>query len=136
MSITPFRGSDGLVLLYKLTNANMQSTSDQIFTKMAAFNAALPTQYLAFAKAGAAATACTGGIYPQPNKTGTPDIAAGASWLNLDSTSNPQKFVSIMAHTGTATAKTVVSGNLYLSLTTGSSSACTADIYVYGYIVS
>lgn len=138
MSITPFKQSGELVLLYKLTNANMQSTSDQVFTKMAAFNEALPMNYIAIPKNGGATVACTGGIYFQPSKAGTPDVAATATWINLDSTTNPKKCVSIMANmnSGVGTAKLIATGNIYLSLTTGSTGACTADILVYGYIVS
>lgn len=138
MSIVPFKQSGDLVLLYKLTGANMQSTSDQVFTKMAAFNEALPINYLAIPKTGGVTVACTGGVYYQASKTGTPDVSASLSWLNLDSTTTPKKFVSVMANSnnGTATNKLIATGNIYLSLTTGSTAACTADILVYGYIVS
>lgn len=137
MSITPFKSTCDLVLLYKLAGADMQSTSDQAFTKMLAFNEAIPVSITAMPKTGAASGTCAGGVYSGTAKGGTAFVPSGASWVTLTSSATPKVFHSfVTTGSGTVMSKSVMTTAPYLSLTTGSTAACTADLYIYGFVVS
>jgi len=131
-------GSSGaLVLLYKITNADMQSTADQAFTKVATFNEAVVLNCIAMPKTGAASVACAGGIYDATAKGGNVFLQSSASWVTLSATASPKVYVEFASFGGgVAFAKSVNTGNLWLSLTAGSTAACTADIMIYGFIMS
>lgn len=132
-----FAGSGPLVLLYKLTAADMQSTSDQAFTKIGSWNEAIVLNCIAMPKTGAASVACAGGIYDAISKGGNAFLAAAANWVTLSATSSPKVYMEFASFGGgTGFIKSVNTGNLWLSLTTGSTAACTADIMIYGYIMS
>jgi hypothetical protein len=129
--------SGALVLLYKLTGADMQSTADQAFTKVAAFNEAVVLNCIAMPKTGAASVACAGGIYDATAKGGNAFLGAGASWVTLSATASPKVYMEFASFGGgTQFIKSVNTGNIWLSLTTGSTAACTADIMIYGFIMS
>jgi hypothetical protein len=127
-----------LVLLYTLTNADMQSTADQAFVKNGTWSEALPTYVKAYPKTGGTSVTCSGGIYNQASKAGTADLPATASWLLLDSGTTPKKYLTFTSNVqaGNRLQNLVTTGTWFLSLTTGSTAACTADIYVYGEIIS
>ena len=136
MSITPFKSSCDIVPLFKVTDADMQSTSDQVFTKLVSFNEAVPVLMTAVPKTGVASGTCNGGVYSAAAKGGSVLLPSTASWIGISAVSSPKAFQTFGAFTGgTNMVKSVMTTAPYLSLTTGSSTACTADVYIYGFIV-
>jgi hypothetical protein len=116
-------------LLFVLRGANMQSVTDQAFTKVFAGTKYKVQEAFAVCKSGGATVACAGGIYDAASKGGNALVASSQSWLALAST-----IPVAPALTGVSTAK-ILSPALFLSLTTGSTAAVTADVFVFGYIV-
>ena len=143
MSISPFKSVDtnAQVLLYKITNADMQSTSDQLMTKTAAFTECMPFHVVAAPKTGKVTIACQGGIYDTAGKTGTAIVTSSTTWF-VDSTTTPKIGIKLSGAGGGVGGQVNTSNSIittstaYFSITAGSTGACTADIYVYGYIVS
>lgn len=121
---------DGQRLLYVIRGANMQSTADQSFTQVGNFTNFMPTFVVANQVSGGATVTCAGGIYSAASKGGNAWVAATQSWINL---STSGKIVSA----GLAAIATTALGNTtpILSLTTGSTAAVTADIFIYGVIL-
>jgi hypothetical protein len=116
-------------MLFVLRNANMQSTADQQFTKV--FNG---TNYrivdiIAVRKTGAASGTCAGGIYSAASKGGNALVASGQSWVTLAASVNVVPSLAAVAATALCTTTP------YLSLTTGSTGACTADLFIFGYVI-
>ena len=117
-------------LLFKLSAANFQLTTDQTFTKLYAGSAYQITGIVARQRTGAASIACAGGIYDAAAKGGNAIIAAAQSWVTLAS------GVIVSGTLAALTQTTLLTNTPILSLTTGSTAACTADIYVYGVDLS
>lgn len=116
--------------LFRLTGANMQLTTDQQFTKQGAFTLYMPTFIVAIRRTGGTSVTCAGGIYPSASKAGTAIVAASQSWVTLTTTN---KIVSAtLAAVATTDAQ---SATPYFALTTGSTAAATADIYIFGTIL-
>lgn len=115
-------------LLFVLRNGNFQSTADQAFEKNGNFTAWFPTHIIARQKTGGASVACAGGVYDAAAKGGNAVVAAVQSWVTLAAT---VPIVATLAAVATGTVMT--STSLYLSLTTGSTAACTGDVFVFGY---
>ena len=107
-------------LLFKLSSANLQSTSDQVFSPMLYSGSAyVVTTIVARQRSGGASVTCAGGIYDAAAKGGNAIVAAAQSWVTL------------------ASGVIVLLVNVpILSLTTGSTAACTADFYIYGLDIS
>lgn len=74
--------------------------------------------------------ACAGGIYDTAAKGGNAIVAAAQSWVTLAS------GVIVTGTLAALTQTTLLSNTPILSLTTGSTAACTADIYIYGVDLS
>lgn len=129
---------DMLTLLYKLTAADMTLTTDQAFVKIATFNEAILFFTIGMPKTGKASVACSGGFYDTAAKGGNAYLAAGSSWLTLDATISPKVSIVYGSYNagGAQLSKLVSTGAMFLSLTAGSTAACTADIYIYGKIMS
>lgn len=118
-------------LLFVLRNANMQSTADQLLTKLSVFDNWKATSIVAVRKTGAFSGACAGGVYTAAGKAGSPLVAAGQSYANL---TGAGKIVDATLEAVNSTdAQT--SPTVYLSLTTGNGAVLTADIYVYGVVL-
>lgn len=115
--------------LFVLRSANMQSTADQAFTRLFSGTNYRITDIHAVRKTGAASVACAGGIYDAASKGGNALVAAAQSWVTL--AANVNVPAALAAVVGTA----LTSATPNLSLTTGSSAACTADIFIFGYVV-
>jgi hypothetical protein len=118
----------------KLTNANMQLTTDQAFTWLIPN---VPSQYVlrrvvAVLRSGAFSVACAGGIYTATAKGGNALVAAAQSWANL---TGANKIVDATMAAVNGTDATVAS-TLYLSLTTGNSAALVADLYGFIDVLS
>lgn len=117
--------------LFVKSAANMQSTADQSFTKAFSGNTYMITHVVARVKTGGVTVACAGGIYTGAAKTGNALVAAAQSWTNLTAAG---KIVSATVAAINTTDEQ--SATPILSLTTGSTGACTADVTIYGVILS
>jgi hypothetical protein len=116
-------------LLFKLSGANLQLTTDQAFTKIYGGTNYAINQIIARQRTGGASIACAGGIYDAATKGGNALVAAAQVWVTLAS--------GVIVNAALGAALTVVgSATPILSLTTGSTAACTADFYIYGVDIS
>lgn len=117
-------------LLYKLTAANLQLTTDQAFTKIFSGTSYAVTNIYARQRSGGASVICAGGIYDTAAKGGNAIIAAAQSWVTLAS------GIIVSGTLAALTGTTLLSNTPILSLTTGSTAACTADFYILGVDLS
>lgn len=118
-------------LLFKLTAANMQLTTDQAFTKLFTGTNYVITHVFANTASGGTSVACAGGIYTAAAKAGSALIAAVQSWVTLTAAG---KIVN--AALAAVVGTDLQSATPILSLTTGSTAAATADIYIFGAVIS
>ncbi len=117
-------------MLFRLSSANMQLTTDQAFTKLYAGTSYYVTTIVARQRTGGATVACAGGIYTAAGKTGNQLVAVGQSWVTLAA------GVIVTPTLGATIATALQSATPILSLTTGSTAACTADIFIFGFDVT
>ena len=124
----------GGILLGSLIAANFNSTTDQIIT---IFDN--PAKYIVrriiVTNASTSLTTAAGGVYTAASKGGTAIVAAAQAYTSLTAST---LFLDLtLSATGNAST-TVKSSipNLYLSLTTAQGAAATADVYVYGDILT
>lgn len=122
--------SDKSKLLFKILAANMQLTTDQALTKMFVGTNYMITDVVGKRVSGGATVACTGGIYTSASKGGSALVAAAQSWLGMSGAGKIQVATPAAVNTTDFQTATPI-----LSLTTGSTAACTADIYVYGLVL-
>ncbi len=115
--------------LFVLRSANMQLTTDQQFTRAFSGTKYRIMDIIAVNKTGGASVVCAGGIYDAASKGGNALVAAAQSWVTLAANVNVPPAIAAIA--GTA----LLTGTPYLSLTTGSTAACTADIFISGYCI-
>lgn len=118
----------GQVLFVK-RGADMQSTADQAFTKQFAGTNYRITDIIAVRKTGGASVACAGGIYDAASKGGNAVVAVAQSWVTLAAN------INVVATLAAVNATALLSTTPFLSLTTGSTAACTADLFIFGYVV-
>lgn len=116
-------------ILFVLRGADFQSTADQQFTKLFAGTNYRITDICAVRKTGGASVLCAGGIYSAAAKAGNALVATAQSWVTL--AANVNVVPTLAAVVGTALCTTTP----YLSLTTGSTAAVTADVFIAGYII-
>lgn len=116
-------------LLFTLRSANMQLTTDQQFTKQFTGTNYAVTNVLAVRKTGAASVACAGGVYTAASKAGDALVGVAQSWVTLAS------GVMVSATLAALVLTTIESATPYLSLTTGSTAACTADVFIFGVCI-
>lgn len=114
-------------MLFSLIGANLQITTDQQFTKIFTGTNYLITNIVAVLETGAVTIACAGGIYPSASKAGTALVAAAQVWTGLTGANAIQ--VPTLASVISTNAQ---SATPYFSLTTGSTGAATANIYIIG----
>lgn len=117
-------------LLFKLSNANMQSTADQKFSRLFDGTTYAVTSIFARQRSGSTSVTCLGGIYDSPSKGGSAIVTSLQTWIPL--ASGLLITVTLAALTGT----NVLTDTPYLSLTTGSLTSCLADIYIFGVDLS
>lgn len=123
----------GQILLGELISANMNSTADQ---QIVIFSA--PAKYIirriVVTNASVSLSTAAGGVYPQVSKGGTAIVAAGQAYSGLNATS---KFIDLTIASGYTSGGSILTAkSIYLSLTTAQGTAATADVYVYGDIVT
>jgi hypothetical protein len=123
-----FAAGNANQLLFKGSALNFQLTTDQPLTKVYGGSAYTVTGIFARQRSGAASVACAGGIYDAASKGGNAWVAVAQSWVSLASGVIVPAVIALTATLGTT--------NLVLSLTTGSTAACTADVYVFGVDMS
>lgn len=117
-------------LLFKLTGANMQLTTDQPFTRLFGGSNYYISLILGRQRTGAASIACLGGVYDGAAKSGNIIIAATQTWLTLAS------GIIVTGALAALTGTTLLANTPILSLTTASTAACTADLYIFGVDLS
>jgi len=124
----------GGILLGSLIAANFNSTADQQIT---IFDN--PSKYIlrriVVANASTSLTTAAGGIYTAASKGGTAVVAASQAYTTLTGST---LFLDLTLNTTSSANITVKSAipNLYFSLTTAQGAAATADIYVFGDILT
>lgn len=116
-------------LLYILRDADLQSTSDQAMLRLGFFTKYMLTHGIAVRKTGAASVACLGGIYDAAAKGGNALVAAAQSWVTLASGVNVPLTFAIAGLT------TQPGRDLFLALSTGSTAACTGDVFLFGNVL-
>ncbi len=117
------------VLLGSLIGADFNSTSDQPISIAS-------TKYIVRRiiglNASTSLTTADGGIYPALSKTGTPLVAASQVYSALTA---PAKYLDLTLESIVGTDSYAL-GTLYLSLTTPQGAPATADVFIFGDIVS
>lgn len=118
-------------LLFEGRGIDFQSVADQGLTKRFSGVAYRITQIVAVRRSGGASVVCAGGIYTAAARSGNALVSAAQSWIGL---SGAGKLVDavLTALTGTDIQ---TANPIYLSLTTGSTAAVTADVFIYGVIL-
>lgn len=116
-------------VLFSLRGANMQSASDQVFTKLFSGTNYMITHIVAVRATGAGSVACAGGIYDAASKGGNAIVGVAQSWVTLAANVSVVPTIAAVVSTALLTATPI------LSLTTGSTAACTATIFIFGYCV-
>jgi hypothetical protein len=115
----------GQVLLFWLPLANFAITTDQQMSRVFSGTTYLPTAIVALRRSGGASVTCAGGIYDAASKGGTAIVAAAQNWVTL--------AAGIVVQATLALPNNVFGNTPFLSLTTGSTAAITADVLIYGY---
>lgn len=125
-----YEDSSRIHRLFVIRDADMQSTSDRIFEKTFRGTNYIITNVLAVRKSGGTSVACAGGIYTASGKGGTALVANTQDWVSLTGAGKAVKAtLASAANTDTQSAVP------YFSLTTGSTAAATADIFIYGFVI-
>lgn len=125
------RRIEGEQIIGKLTGANLNITTDQTIPIMNASKFVITKIIVTNASVDISGGSTAGGVYPTTSKGGTAIVANSQTYTALSAAT---KYVALTLASVTTTDVYTVS-NIYFSLTTGFGSACTADIYVYGYIL-
>lgn len=123
----------GQILLGQLISANMNSTADQQITIFSA-----PAKYIirriVVTNASVSLSTAAGGVFPQASKGGTAIVAAGQVYSGL---SGSAKFIDLtITSSYTSSGDVLTATNIFLSLATAQGTAATADVYVFGDIVT
>ncbi|MES3022744.1 MAG: hypothetical protein V4857_14285 [Pseudomonadota bacterium] len=121
------QGAGGFVKLFELRAANLDITTDQVFTRVGSFTRYRVTQIEAISKSGAA-TLAAGGIYSEAAKGGTAIVAAAQAWSAL-STLDRVLGLTLVA------LPSALQATPFLSLTVAAGVAGTADVLVFGVIL-
>ena len=122
--------ADKTQALFTCRGANLQNTADQTFEKVGGFVNYKITSIEAVGKTGGATVACLGGIYTAAAKTGNILVAATQSWLSLSGVGK----VNVVT-LGAPITTDVQSATPILSLSTGSTAAAIADLFVFGVVL-
>ena len=110
---------------------NLQSTADQVLAKQFSGTLYRITDIFAVGKSGGASVVCAGGIYTDVSKGGSVLVSAAQSWIGVSAAGKlTQATLAALLGTDAQSA-----GTLYFSLTTGSTAAATADVFVYGQVL-
>lgn len=117
-------------LLFRLTGANMNVTTDQAFIPyLWTPGAQFLIERIRVVNASTSLTTAAGGIYTAASKGGNAIVAAAQAYSTLTGSTIGLDLTIAAVGNGLQTATPI------LSLTTGQGAAATADFYVYGSIV-
>lgn len=124
----------GGILLGSLIGADYNSTSDQQIVMYDA-PAKFILRRIVVTNASASLSTAAGGVYTAVSKGGTAVVAAAQVYSTLTTSA---LFLDLTLNTAGSANITVKSSipNLYLSLTTAQGGAATADVYVFGDILT
>lgn len=125
----PQPGNNASQILFVKRLADMTLTTDQIFTKLFSGTNYKITDIIAVRASGAASVACLGGIYDAASKGGNAIVAVGQNWVTLAS------GVTVTPTLASLVSTTLLTTTPILSLSTGSSAACSANIFICGYCI-
>ena len=117
-------------VLFRLVGANMNSTTDQVFTKQGTFSTYMLVPGGRCYNLSASATSAVGGLYTGAGKTGIILVAASQAYTGATTTTTGQ-FLALNNE-----AAPVLSATPILSLSTPHGSAVTADFALYGIPLS
>ena len=124
----------GGILLGSLIAANFNSTADQQITIFSN-----PSKYIirriVVTNASANLTTAAGGIYTAVSKGGTAVVVSSQVYTTLTGSTLFLDLTLSVSGSANITVKSSIP-NLYLSLTTAQGTAATADVYVYGDIIT
>jgi hypothetical protein len=111
----------------------MNSTADQQYTKVGTFNTWITSGGGAYklVNPSASLALAVGGVYTGAGKTG--DILVDSTQVYSTATT---PLTSSQSMTGSSLGNGVRTETPYLSLTTAAGSAATADLYIFGIVLS
>ena len=116
-------------LLFVGRGLDFQSTADQLFSRCFEGMKAMVTDVIAVQVSGAASIACMGGVYSTVGKGGNAVVPSTQSWVTL------ADGVPVYAALAAIALTSFTGDTLYLTLTTGSTGAIIADVFVFGVIL-
>lgn len=118
-------------LLFTLAGVNMAVADvDNTFTKLFGGTTYVITSVIAQRASGGTSVACAGGIYTAAAKGGTPLIATVQSWVALTGAGK-----IVVATNAAVLATDSQTATPILNLTTGSTAAATANLFIYGVVL-
>lgn len=120
-TFAPLLGTE--TILFRIRNANMNITTDQIMTKIGTFTNYIPRYFLAY-NASISLTTAAGGIYTAAAKGGTAMVAAGQVYSGL---TNASQVLQLTLANSDQRAQIPI-----LSLTTAQGAASTMDLILVG----
>lgn len=116
-------------LLFVGRGLNFQLTTDQALTRSFAGTTYTVSSIIARQRTGGASVACVGGLYDAASKGGNILASAATSWVALAT------GVIVTVPLANLLQTALLTNTPFLSLTTGSTAACTGDVFVYGNIL-
>lgn len=115
-------------IIGKIITANLNSTADQPFVMNTGFTTYLIDRIQATNKS-ATPTLAAGGVYTAASKGGSAIVSAGQVYTTLSA-------ANIVTALTLALTTTFTANPLYLALTTANGSACTCDLYIFGWMLN
>lgn len=113
-----------------LYGADMNSTKDQFISICLSANSKYILRRAIVTNASTSLTTAVGGIYTTTAKGGTALISGAQAFASLTS---PDKFLDLVPSVGTSVLS---AAQLVLTLTTAQGAPATADVYVFGDILT
>lgn len=126
----PTQGPGVLQLLFRLTSANMNVTTDQAFVPyLWTPGAQFLIERIRVVNASISLTTAAGGLYTAASKGGNAIVAAAQAYSTLTGATIGLDLTVAAVGAGAQTATPI------LSLTTAQGAAATADFYIFGSIM-
>lgn len=128
MAYNPFENK----MIAKLVGANLNVTTDQAMVMFGALKYIIRRIVATNVSTDISLGSTAGGIYTAAAKGGTTVVGAGQLYTGLTAAT---KFIDLTLAAG-VTSDTLAATQLYFSLTAANGSAATADIYVFGEVLT
>lgn len=119
-------------MIAKLVGANMNVTTDQAMVMFGAVKYIIRRIIATNASTNLSGGAAAGGIYTEVSKTGINVVGSGQLYTGLTTSG---KFIDLTLAAG-VTADVSIATTLFFSLSVANGSAATADIYVFGEVLT